>query len=134
VVLVGARDIDTAERKLLATAGVRIIPPDQATPNQILNVIGDAPVWVHIDWDVLEPGFLPADYSVPDGLVPDQIRALFQAIPLNQIRGIELAEFNASADAASNEKSLSVILDIVAPVFERATKERSLVLRQKCSA
>jgi arginase family enzyme len=134
VVLVGARDIDVAERELLETAGVRIIPPDQTTPKQILKVIGDGPVWVHIDWDVLEPGFLPADYSVPDGLVPDQIRALFQAIPLKQIRGIELAEFNASADAASNEKSLSVILDIVAPVFERAANRRSPLLRQECSA
>jgi arginase/N-omega-hydroxy-L-arginine amidinohydrolase len=134
VVLVGARDIDTAERKLLATAGVRIIPPAQTTADRILKIVGDAPVWVHIDWDVLEPGFLPADYSVPEGLVPDQIRALFQAIPLEQIRGIELAEFNASADAASNEKSLSVIMDVVAPVFERATKERSFVLQQKCSA
>jgi arginase/N-omega-hydroxy-L-arginine amidinohydrolase len=134
VVLVGARDIDTAERELLAKAGVRIIPPDQTTPEQILEVIGDAPVWVHIDWDVLEPGFLPADYSVPDGLVPDQIRALFQAIPLRQIRGVELAEFNASADAASNEKSLSVILDIVSPVFERATQVRLPLLRQERSA
>jgi arginase/N-omega-hydroxy-L-arginine amidinohydrolase len=117
-VLVGARDIDGAERRLLDAAGVRIIPPAQATPRNVLRAVGDAPIWIHIDWDVLEPGYLPADYSVPDGLVPAQIRALFEAIPLDRIRGIELAEFNASTDEATNEKAVAVILDMVAPVFE----------------
>ncbi|MGM9516308.1 arginase family protein [Roseateles sp. DB2] len=134
VVLVGARDIDAAERQLLETAGVRIIPPAQTTPARILEAIGDAPVWVHIDWDVLEPGFLPADYSVPDGLRPDQIRALFQAIPADQLRGIELAEFNASTDPVSNEKSLSIILDIVAPVFEPATARDVAGMNDECAA
>lgn len=118
VILVGARDIDPAERELLQNAGVRIIPPAEATPENVLSAVNGAPVWIHIDWDVLEPGFLPADYSVPNGLLPTQIRALFESIPVAQIRGIELAEFNASTDSGNNEKALSIILDIVAPVFE----------------
>jgi len=118
VILVGARDIDPDERELLQTAGVRIISPAEATPENVLRAVNGAPVWIHIDWDVLEPGFLPADYSVPNGLLPAQIRALFASIPIAQIRGIELAEFNASTDAASNDKATSIILDIVAPVFD----------------
>ncbi|WAC71201.1 arginase family protein [Roseateles sp. SL47] len=119
VVLVGARDIDDQERALLADAGVRILPPAAVTPEAVLAAIGDAPVWVHIDWDVLDPGHLPADYSVPNGLHPHQIRALFEAIPAAQLRGMELAEFNASLDEAVNASALAVILDIVAPVFQR---------------
>ncbi|SEL61376.1 arginase [Roseateles sp. YR242] len=119
VVLVGARDIDGAERDLLAAAGVRIIPPARTTPEAVLAAIGDAPVWVHIDWDVLEPGHLPADYTVPHGLLPSQIRALFESIPAGQIRGLELAEFNASEDEAVNAQALAVILDIVSPLFNQ---------------
>ncbi len=125
VILVGARDIDPAERGLLQSAGVRILPPAHVTPRNVQNAVNGAPVWIHIDWDVLEPGFLPADYSVPNGLLPSQIRALFESIPVTQIRGIELAEFNASADAASNDKALSIILDIVAPVFDKLKIRRS---------
>ncbi|SFN75824.1 arginase family protein [Xenorhabdus japonica] len=118
VILVGARDIDPAEYELLQKAGVRIIPPTEATPRNILNAIDGSPVWIHIDWDVLEPGFLPADYTVPNGMLPSQIQTIFEEIPLEQILGIELAEFNASTDEESNEKALAIILDIVAPVFK----------------
>lgn len=117
-ILVGTRDVDPGERELLNAAGVRIIPPAQVTSENVLKAIDGAPVWIHIDWDVLEPGYLPADYSVPDGLLPSQIRALFESIPLTQLRGIELAEFNATADADSNDKAVEVIMDVVAPVFD----------------
>ena len=117
VILVGARDIDVAERQLIEKSGVRIIPPAQVTPANILQAIGNAPVWIHIDWDVMEPGYLPADYSVPNGLLPQQIKSLFSCIGRDRIRGIELAEFNASEDEEENRKALEIILDIVSPIF-----------------
>ncbi|PHM38491.1 arginase family protein [Xenorhabdus innexi] len=124
IILVGARDIDQPEHELLQKYGVRIIPPAEATPENILKAVNGSPVWLHIDWDVLEPGFLPADYSVPDGMLPSQIQAIFEAMPLEQILGIELAEFNASTDEEKNEKALSIILDIVAPVFRTAAEAK----------
>ncbi len=117
VILIGARDIDQDERELLQKAGVRIIPPTEATPQAVLSAINGSRVWIHIDWDVLEPGYVPADYKVPEGMLPTQIRAIFEAIPLELILGIELAEFNAPTDDDSSEKALSIILSIVAPVF-----------------
>jgi arginase family enzyme len=114
-ILVGARDIDPAERDLLRTAGVRIIPPAEATAENVLDAVNGARVWVHIDWDVLEPGFVPADYEVPDGMSPGQIRAIFEAIPADRLLGVELAEFNAPMDDESIDKAVSVILDMVAP-------------------
>jgi arginase/N-omega-hydroxy-L-arginine amidinohydrolase len=121
VILIGARDIDQAERDLLQRADVRIIPPTEATPKNVLSAIHGSRVWIHVDWDALEPGFVPADYKVPNGILPTQLRAIFEAIPQIQILGIELAEFNAPTDDDSSEKAISVILDIVSPVFE--TKE-----------
>ena len=52
VILIGARDIDETEGELLQRAGVRIIPPTEATPETVLSAINGARVWVHIDWDV----------------------------------------------------------------------------------
>lgn len=117
VILIGARDIDRDESELLQAAGVRIIPPKEAVPENILRAINNTPVWIHIDWDVLEPGYLPADYIVPGGMLPKQIKAIIEAIPLENILGIELAEFNASTDESVNKRALSIILDIISPVF-----------------
>jgi arginase len=118
VVLIGARDIDRAEGELLSEAGVRIIRPTEATPETVLSAIGGARVWIHLDWDVLEPGFVDADYKVPGGMLPSQLRAIFEAIPSAQLAGIELAEFQAPTDDGSSDAALSNILDTVAPLFE----------------
>ncbi|MCX8997413.1 arginase family protein [Rhizobiaceae bacterium BDR2-2] len=118
IVLIGARDIDPAEGELLRKAGVRILSPQDATPEAVLSAIGAARVWIHLDWDSLEPGLVPAAYTVPGGLLPEQVRAILEAIPPTQIAGIELAEFVVSADEAVNEKALSIILDTVAPLLD----------------
>lgn len=123
LILLGARDIDVAEGQLLRDAGVRILPPAEVTPSAVVAALNGAPVWVHVDWDSLEPGYVPADYQVPDGLLPAQLRAVFAAIPPQQLLGVELAEFNAPADAARRAAALDIILDIVAPVFDAATAD-----------
>ncbi|MEU1006905.1 arginase family protein [Streptomyces sp. NPDC005890] len=119
-VLVGSRDIDETERELIRAAGVRVIPPKEATPEAILAAIGDSPVWIHIDWDVLDPGSVPADYTVPDGMLPAQIRAIFEAVPQDRLLGVELAELNAPAGSEAGEQAVSLILDMVAPAFDAA--------------
>ncbi|MEV6833746.1 arginase family protein [Streptomyces sp. NPDC051133] len=124
-VLVGSRDIDEAEAALIAQHGVRVIPPAETTAATVLEAVGDRPVWVHIDWDVLEPGHVPADYTVPDGLLPEQIRAIFDALPAAQLRGVELAEFNAPLDDELSARAVETILAMVAPVFETEPAARA---------
>lgn len=117
VILIGARDIDPEERALLRRAGVRIVPPAEADPETVLRMTGGAPVWLHVDWDALEPGHAPAAYSVPDGLPPERIRAIFAALPPERIAGLELAEFEATGDETKDGEALAVILDTVGPLF-----------------
>ncbi|WP_208720533.1 arginase family protein [Amycolatopsis circi] len=120
VVLVGARDIDPSERELLDKAGVRILAPADGTGQRVAAAVGGARVWVHIDWDVLEPGTVPADYSVPDGLLPNRIREILEAIPAADILGVELAEFAATGDESTDARATESIMDMVAPVFATA--------------
>ncbi|WP_018898025.1 arginase family protein [Rhizobium sp. 2MFCol3.1] len=116
VAIIGIRDIDSAEQTLLEGAGVTLMP-GPIDLEALLSFIGNASVWIHIDWDVLEPNHVPAAYQIADGLLPDQLRAVLEAISAEQIAGIELAEFEAPEDAAEREKALAVIGDIVEPLI-----------------
>lgn len=118
IVLVGARDIDDKEAEIITGSGVRIISPAQVSSERITQEIGNAKVWVHIDWDVMEPGFLPVDYTVPAGLLPSQIHEILSSIPKESFLGIELAELNASEDEDVNEKAISLILEMTFPFFK----------------
>lgn len=118
VVLVGARDIDPEEDALLRKAGVRILPPEEATPAAVRKAVGDAPIWIHIDWDVMEPGHIPADYSVPHGFLPSQLRAIFAALPATRLAGLEFAEFHAPMADADAKAPLDQILQILEPLLE----------------
>ncbi|MBB4347197.1 MULTISPECIES: arginase family protein [Rhizobiaceae] len=122
VIVVGGRDIDPAESDLMKQAGLRIIPPSTATPQAILSEIGDREICIHVDWDVLEPGHIPAAYAIADGLLPDTLREIFSALPTHRILGIELAEFEASGEWSKDEKVLDFIANIVSPLlFESST-------------
>jgi arginase/N-omega-hydroxy-L-arginine amidinohydrolase len=118
VVLVGAHDIDYKERELLRQSGVRIIPPKEVNSEAVLEAVGNSKIWIHIDWDVMDPGCIPADYQVSGGLLLEQIQEVFSALPKNQILGIELAEFHVPTDEKSTTKAISNILDIIAPILE----------------
>jgi arginase/N-omega-hydroxy-L-arginine amidinohydrolase len=117
VVLVGARDIDAAEGDLLRTHGVRILAPQDATPAAVAAIVGDAPVWIHLDWDVLEPGSVPTAYRVPGGLAPATVREILETIPAERARGVELAELEAPPGRAGIDGALAVIVDTVRPLF-----------------
>lgn len=119
LVLVGARDIDEQEFELINNSQVCVIPPSNDIVDKVLNKIGLSPVYIHIDWDVMEPGYLHADYSVPNGLVPDQIRSLFTSLSIkNNIVGLEIAEFVPSYNEEIDNMSLNTIMYMIEPIID----------------
>lgn len=117
VIVVGGRDIDPAEGDLLADAGVRVLAPAESTPERVLELIDGRPVWIHVDWDVLEPGYIPAAYRVGEGMLPHQIAAIFAALPAGSVRGIELAEFEAGDTEVPERVSVELILETFLPLL-----------------
>lgn len=111
VIVVGGRDIDTAEGKLLADAGVTVLAPAESTPERVMELVAGRPVWIHVDWDVLEPGYIPAAYRVSEGLLPHRIAAIFAALPADSVRGVELAEFEAGDAEVPERVSIELILE-----------------------
>ena len=59
VVLADARDLDPAERDALTTSHVRRVPADPAAITSALGQLGPAPVYLHLDIDVIDSAQLP---------------------------------------------------------------------------
>lgn len=113
VIVVGGRDIDPAEADLLDGAGVTVISPADSTPERIRELVAGRPVWIHVDWDVLEPGYIPAAYRVGGGLLPHDVAAIFAALPVEAVRGVELAEFEAGDVDVPERVSVELIVETV---------------------
>lgn len=111
VVIVGGRDIDPAERAQLDHHGVTVLSPTESTPARVAEVVGGRDVWIHVDWDVLEPGYIPAAYRVGGGLLPHRIAAIFAALDPGRVCGVELAEFEAGDPAIPGHLSVELILE-----------------------
>lgn len=77
--LVGIRDVDPGEAELVARHGLRTGLPESDPP---------APVFVHLDLDVLDNGLMPADYPAPGGWDFDELDAALAALP--ELVGIEV--------------------------------------------
>ena len=118
LVIFGARDIDPEEMETLNRKKVTVIKPEAANAQSLLAAIGTGPLWIHIDWDVMEPGLIPAAYAIEDGLLAPQLRDALAAIPASQIAAIELAEFELPEDKQAADHALDLILEITAPLYE----------------
>ncbi|MFJ4225087.1 arginase family protein [Microbacterium sp. NPDC089695] len=111
VIVVGGRDIDPAEAVLLSDAGVTVLAPAESTAERVAELVAGRPVWIHVDWDVLEPGYIPAAYRVADGMLPHQIAAIFAALPADAVKGVEFAEFEAGDADVPERVSLELVLE-----------------------
>ena len=111
VVIVGGRDIDPAERLLLDQHGVTVLTPGESSPKRVSEIVTGRDVWIHVDWDVLEPGYIPAAYRVDAGMLPHEVAAIFAAIAPERVLGVELAEFEDGYQGIPSHLSVELILE-----------------------
>jgi arginase len=116
VVLGGARDIDPPERRLIDDGVVRHIPVGPAMVDDLDSAIGDRPVYFHLDCDVLEPGIVPTDYRVPNGMSLDELCSIARRLAENHIVGVEVAEFEGSWPETGRPGDPGPLLDALAPL------------------
>jgi arginase family enzyme len=96
VVLGGARDLDPVERRFIDEGVVRHVPVSPNVLNDLDAAVGDRPVYFHLDCDVLEPGLVPTDYRVADGLHLDELGGVARCLAENAVVGVEVAEFDGN--------------------------------------
>jgi arginase len=119
VVLVGARDLDPCEIALIAAGGPRRVASGVGIAQRLAAAIGDRPVYVHLDCDVLNPGVVPTEYSVDFGLSLADLREACVVLARNRVIGLEVAEFEDVFAATGQPGDVDALLDALAPLLER---------------
>jgi arginase len=116
VVLGGARDIDPPEQRLIDDGAVRHIPVGPTMVDDLDSAIDDRPVYFHLDCDVLEPGVVPTDYRVPNGMSLDELGSVARRLAENRVVGVEVAEFEGSWAETGRPGDPGPLLDALAPL------------------
>ncbi len=103
VVLVGTRarpgDFDAAAQAAAAASAMTLVPIADGTAEAVLDALGDAPVYVHLDPDVLDPSVNPVPYARSGGLPLDALTALLAAVAARgPVLGLELTAFHSDDD------------------------------------
>lgn len=115
-VLVGARDIDPDEQRLVTEHAVEVVAPGADLAERLGRAVGERPVYVHLDCDVLEPGIVPTDYRVPDGLELADLRDAMRVVSLCDVLGVEIAELQQHPDGMPPD--VDPLLDALQPVID----------------
>lgn len=106
VIYVGVRDIDPPEQAQIDQSGMHVVPVSSLMIKKVDAALGNAPVYVHLDCDVVEPGLVPTDYAVAGGLSFEQLTGLMQLLADRAVVGVEVSEFQEGEQAAEAAEAL----------------------------
>jgi arginase len=115
LVLAGIRELDPGERELLERSEATVIGASTVeTLVAVKNALDAAPVYVHLDVDVLDPEALPVQDPVPGGLPPDKLYDLFEAVAEDsELVGLEVTAFGEGDGADVVLRALEPLLDSI---------------------
>ena len=117
VTLVGARDLDPAEAQRIAARRPHCVAAADLAVGELEQSLGDGPVYVHLDCDVLEPGIVPTEYRVPGGLSLRQLQAALAVLARREVVGLEIAEFEGSEPGKAEAACPAELIDALDPVI-----------------
>ncbi|MEK6228333.1 MAG: arginase family protein [Actinomycetota bacterium] len=125
VVLAGVRDLDPPEREALEGGPATVIG---ASPVETLvavkNALDGAPVYVHLDLDVIDPESFPAQFPAPDGLAPDKLYDVLEAVVgESEVVGLEVTAFEAPEDELERRAAVSTAMHVLEPLLDAIVEE-----------
>jgi arginase len=121
LVLAGVRDLDGGERELLERSTATVIGASVVeTLVAVKNALDGAPVFIHLDLDVLDPDEFPAAVPAPGGLSSDKLYDLMEAVAEDsELVGIEVTAFEAPADPDELADAAETAMRVLDPVLDR---------------
>lgn len=131
--LLGARDLDAAERRRLESSAIRMVRWEEgrsqadvnATLEALANRVQEA--YLHIDMDAMDPEIAPGivDHPVPGGLSLPQVEEIIRAVCSRfRVRAACLATYTPERDIG--DKTLQVGLRILETLAECFPQRGSL--------
>ena len=122
LVLAGVRDLDAGERELLERSAATVVGASVVeTLVAVKNALDGAPVFIHLDLDVLDPEEFPAAvYPTPGGLSSDKLYDLMEAVAEDsEVVGIEVTAFEPPDDADELADAAETAMRVLDPVLDR---------------
>ena len=116
-ILAGSRDLDATEIPVIEAGLVGFVPPGDGFAGRLREAVAGRPVYVHLDCDVLDPGIVPTDYLVPDGLSLDDLTEAMAVLSESEVVGIEIGELEG--DEAQAPGRLGELMGALEPLFTR---------------
>jgi arginase len=118
VVLCGVRELDDGERELLRTRGVTVIGTELETLVYLQNALDGAPVYVHVDLDVLDPALIETPFPSPGGLPAEKLYDLLDAVAdSSEVLGLEVTGLAAGADTQATAAAAELVANSLSSVF-----------------
>jgi arginase len=119
VVLAGVRELDPGERELLEGSEATVIGASAVeTLVAVKNALDGAPVYVHLDVDVLDPEAFPVQDPVAGGLKPEKMYDLFEAVMEDSdLVGLELTAFGVPDDPTAQEEAAETAVRVIEPLL-----------------
>ena len=118
VVLAGVRDLDGGERELLERSAATVIGASLETLVYTQNALDRAPVYVHLDLDVMDPAVFPAQFPAPGGLPPEKLYDLLEAVAGEcEVVGLEVTAFEAPGDPDERKELAETALHVLEPLL-----------------
>jgi arginase len=120
LVLAGVRDLDTGERALLERSEATVIGASVVeTLVAVQNALDGAPVYVHLDLDVLDPSAFPALFPAPGGLAPEKLYDLLEAVTEEcELVGLEVTAFEAPENEEERQEAAALALHVLEPLLD----------------
>jgi arginase len=116
IVLCGVRELDDGEREDLEHARVRTIGASLETLVFLQNTLDGAPVYVHLDVDVLDEESMPVSHAVPGGLDEDKLFDLLEAVAdSSEVVGVQVTGFEAEDE---DDRQALVRAEVIAGVLD----------------
>jgi arginase len=120
VVLAGIRDLDPGERELLERSAATVIGASTVeTLVAAKNALDGAPIFVHLDLDVIDPEHFPAAVPAPGGLHPDKLYDLMDSVlEDSELLGLEVTNFAVPDDEEESDVATETAMHVLEPFLD----------------
>jgi arginase len=128
LILAGVRDLEAGERELLERSSATVIGASLETLVYAKNALDRAPVYVHLDLDVLDPRAFPAQFPADGGLEPEKLFDLLEAVVGEcRVVGLQVTGFEAPEDELERQAAASTALHVLEPLLDVIPEEAGVI-------
>jgi arginase len=120
VVLAGIRELDSGERELLEAGPATVIGASTVeTLVAVKNALDGAPVFIHLDLDVIDPEHFPAAVPAPGGLHSDRLYDLLDSVLEDcELAGIEITAIELPEHDQERVAATETAMHVLEPLLE----------------